>query len=147
MHRSAFRLFVLLLAWCVGFQSTAVAIEMPCAQGQAAMMESDAAMPASTHDGGMSMSMDHAHPSAQQHHPMGDDSQTSPDDPAKVTKAGCGCGCNCLAVGCVGGGPGIADLTSNGVFPAAPAAFVLQEALSSLRAAHVLDLIRPPSRS
>jgi len=147
MRPSAFRLFVLLLAWCVGFQSTAVATGMRCAHGQAAMTESGAAMPAGMHHAGMVMPMDDADPSAHEHHHMGGDSKASPDAPAKVTKIGCECGCNCATVGCVGGGPGIAGLTSSGVFTAAPAAFVLQEAPSSLRAAHGLDLIRPPSKS
>ncbi len=147
MRLSAFRLFVLLIAWCVGFQSTALASGMRCAHGQAAMTPSNAAMPAGMHHAGMQMPMDDAHPSAHQHHHMGGDTRPSPDDPAKVTKVGCECGCNCATVGCVGGGPGIAAMMSSGVFLAAPAAFLLQEAPSSLRAAHGLDLIRPPSKS
>lgn len=147
MRLSAFRLFVLLLAWCVGFQSTALATGMRCAHAQAAKVESGQAMPASMHHAGMAMPMDDSHRSAHQHHHMGGDAPNSPDHPAKAAKVGCECGCNCATVGCVGGGPGIAAMTSGGVFLAAPAAFLLQEAPSSLRAAHGLDLIRPPSKS
>ena len=145
MHQSAFRLFVLLIAWCVGFQSTATAMGMRCAHGQTAMTEPNAAMPAGLHHAGMAMPMDDH--SAHQHHDMGADTKASPDAKAGVAKVGCQCGCNCMTVGCVGGGPGIASLTSSSFFAAAPAAFPLQEAHSGLRAAHGLDLIRPPSKS
>ena len=144
MRLSAFRLFVLLIAWCVGFQSTATAMGMRCAHGKTAMSEMDAAMPAGMHHGGMVMPMDQATPSAHQHHHMGVDAQTSTDAKTSTAKVGCQCGCNCTTVGCVGGGPGIASLSSSHFFAAAPAVFPLQEALSDLRSAHGLDLIRPP---
>lgn len=147
MHLSAFRLFVLLLAWCVGFQSTATAMGMRCAHGRAAMTEPNAAMPAGTHHAGVAMPMDHADPAVHQHHHMGVDAKASPDAKTNVAKVGCQCGCLCTTVGCVGSGPGIASLTSSSFFAAASAAFPLQEAHSGLRAAHGLDLIRPPSKS
>lgn len=144
MRLSAFRLFVLLISWCVGFQSTATAMGMPCAHGQMAMSESGASMPAGMHHAGMAMPMHDAH----QDHDMGGGTKSLlPADKANVAKVGCQCGCNCVTVGCVGGGPGIVSLMSSSFFAAAPAAFPLQEAHSGLRAAHGLDLIRPPSKS
>lgn len=147
MHLSAFRLFVLLIAWCVGFQSTATAMGMRCAHGKTAMSESGAAMPAGMHHAGMAMPMGEASPVAHPHHHMGSDTQLAPDAKASTAKIGCQCGCNCATVGCVGGGPGIVNLSSTRIDAAAPAAFSLQEAPSSLRSAHGLDLIRPPSMS
>lgn len=147
MRLSAFRLFVLLIAWCVGFQSTAIAMGMRCAHGKSAMSEMGAAMPAGMHHSGMVMPMDQASPSAHQHHHMGADAKASTDAKTSTAKVGCQCGCNCTTVGCVGGGPGIASLSSSRFFAAVPTAFPLQEALSGLRSAHGLDLIRPPSKS
>lgn len=147
MRPSAFRLFVLLIAWCVGFQSTATATGMRCAHGKAAMSESGSPMPAGMHHGGMAMPMDKASPAAHQHHHMGSDTTLAPDVKISTAKIGCERGCNCMTVGCVGSGPGIASLSSTRFFAAAPAAFPLQEAPSSLCSAHGLDLIRPPSKS
>lgn len=145
MHLSAFRLFVLLIAWCVGFQSTAAAMGTRCAHGQAAMSEMGATMPAGMHHSGSAM--DQISPSAHQHHHMGADAKPSTDAKTSTSKVGCQCGCICATVACGGGGPGIASFSSSGFFAAAPAAFPLQEALSGLRSAHGLDLIRPPSKS
>jgi hypothetical protein len=147
MRLYAFRLFVLLIAWCVGFQSTATAMGTRCAHGKAAMAEMDAAMPAGMHHAGMAMPMDQASPSDHRHHHMGADAKTATDAKTSATKVGCQCGCNCTTVGCVSGGPGIASLSSTHFFAAALAAFPLHEAPSSLRSAHGLDLIRPPSKS
>ena len=147
MHLSAFRLFVLLIAWCVGFQSTATAVGMRCTHGGTATTEPNAAMPAGMHHAGMAMPMHHASQSEHHAHHTGTDAKASPDAKASVAKLGCQCGCYCATVGCVSGGPGIASLTSSSFFAAAPTAFPLQEAHSGLRSAHGLDLIRPPSRS
>lgn len=147
MRLSAFRLFALLIAWCVGFQSTATAMGMPCAHGRMTMTEPNAAMPAGMHHAGMTMPMDHTDPAVHQHHHMGADAKTTTDAKVSAAKVGCQCGCSCATIGCVSGGPGIASLTSSSFFAAAPAAFPLQEAHSGLRSAHGLDLIRPPSKS
>lgn len=147
MQLFAFRLFVLLIAWCVGFQSTATAAGMHCAHGPMAMTESNAAMPAGMHHAGMAMSMDDALATKHHRHHSGVDAKASSDAQSVAAKVGCPCGCICASAGCVGGGPGIASVTSSSSFAAAPAAFPLQEAHSGLRAAHGLDLIRPPSKS
>lgn len=147
MRPSAFRLFVLLIAWCVGFQSTATAMGMRCAHGKMAVSESSAAMPAGMHHGGMAMPMDQASPAAHQHHHMGSGTGPAADAKVSTSKIGCQCGCNCMTVGCAGGGPGIVSLSATRFFVAAPVAFPLHEAPSRLRSAHGLDLIRPPSMS
>lgn len=147
MRAPAFRLFILLIAWCVGFQSTASAMGMRCAHGRAATMESSSAMPAGMHHAGMAMPMSAAASSAHEHHHMGGHSKPWPEAKAESGKVGCYCGCNCATVGCVGSGAGIASLTSSHIFAAPPPAFRLHEASPGLRAAHGLDLIRPPSKS
>jgi len=142
MRLSPFHLFVVLIAWCVGFQSTAAAMGMRCAHGKMEMSESLVAMPAGIHHAGMAMN--HAEPAADQHHHMGPDAKSA-DTNTGAAKIGCQCGCACTTIGCVGGGPGMVSLGANSFILAAPAVFTLQKARSGLRSAHRLDLLRPPS--
>lgn len=141
-----FRLLIGLLVWCVGFQSVAAVAGVRCshAAGPAAMAHD---MPAGMHHSA-GMQMDHAAADAHAHHHADAQAATSPDD-AKTGLAmlGCECGCNCASMGCVVNGLGIAGFSAGSAFDVPPARFSGQQPQAGLRAAHGLDLIRPPSKS
>lgn len=146
MRRHVIQILILLLSLCVGIQSTASATGMRCASP----MGSDSAMPTEMHHGGHdagAMVMDDASASHHEHHGSGMQSKSSDDAKTGIASLGCQCGCNCISAGCTSSGSGIAGLCTASFFETAPATFPLHEFPASLRSAHGLDLIRPPSKS
>ena len=136
MRNRTFHVLILLLAWCVGFQSTVSAMGVPCPHAG----ERGEAHHHHGHDAGAS---DEVSAQASHHEHSGHGSQASPSAATGISSLGC----HCSGVGCVSSGPGIASLFTTPYFETAPAFFDLQEDLAGLRVAHGLDLIRPPSKS
>lgn len=143
MRSPAARLLMVMLAMCVGIQSTASAMGMRCTKAGMSLH----AMPAGMHHGGQAphvMGLGDAGTAPYGHH---DDAKTSKG--AKGTLGGlvCPCGAACAMAGCIGTGPAFGSSSVIGVYPTTRAEFAIQEHVSAPRAAHGLDLIRPPSRS
>lgn len=139
------RLLIVLLAWCVGFQSTAAAAGMRCSH-EADSTTVAGAMPAGMHHGA-GMKMDQAAADPHAHHRAGAQAKAPGEVKTGIATLGCECGCNCASVGCVVSGLGIVGVNLDSFFDVMPARFVVQHAQNGLRMAHGLDLIRPPSKS
>lgn len=88
-------------------------------------------------------------PSAAQHahHGSGMQAKSPTDVKTGIDSLGCQCGCSCISAGCASSGSGIASLNPTGFFETAPTVFPLHEYPASLRTAHGIELIRPPSKS
>lgn len=84
------------------------------------------------------VSADHDH-SGMQHHASGMD--------GPFGDLVCKCGPGCTMASCVGTGPGLAGAPLHHVVHAALSAYESAAPASAPRAAHGLDLIRPPSKS
>ncbi len=141
MRLPAVQFLILVVAMCVGLQSTAVAMGMSCAQPGS----SSQAMPADLHHGdhaaamheqGMDMS-----DAGMTHHGHHGAEQTALDDLV------CQCGDACVMASCIGGAPGIASSGITVINATTLIARAIPEPVTAPRSAHGLDLIRPPSRS
>lgn len=148
MRSPAARLLMVMLAMCVGIQSTASAMGMRCTKAGMSLH----AMPAGMHHGGQAphvMELGDAGMPPSGMAPYGHHGDLKTSKGAKGTLGGlvCSCGAACAMAGCIGPGPAFASSSVIGVYPTTRAEFAIQEHVSALRAAHGLDLIRPPSRS
>ncbi len=154
MRSSAVHFLILLIALCVGLQSTASATGMACAKlgsiepaTSAEMRHGDHSAAMHKHDMHMPMNMDMGMG-------MGDDGMTHhghhgavPNVTVAIDDLVCHCGAACAMASCTGSAPG---MTSSGiavVHSAALIALAIPEPVTAPRSAHGLDLIRPPSRS
>lgn len=142
MRRHTFHVMLLLLAWSVGFQPVAEAMGGRCAQSGAAGMSMQDAAPSNPH-AMHSMSDVSGHEGHTRHVSSGE----APVDDMKMGGHGCQCGCSCAMPGCLGAAPGIAAVSSVRTFGDPDSKVVTLEVAAELRAAHGLDLIRPPSKS
>lgn len=140
MRRHSFHAVLLLLAWCIGFQPVAQAMGARCAHSSATAKAALAVGSPDEH----AMHRMHAVSGHEGHTQMA--AQMS-EKGEKTAGGRCQCGCNCAMPGCVGSAPGIATLTSMRSFGDSSGHFRSHEMASHLRAAHGLDLIRPPSTS
>ncbi len=140
MHRPSSYLLLTLLAMCIGFQPVALGLEARCAHAaatQQVVATSDDAH-ALHQMQGMSGHEGHAQ------HATNDGNA---EDSRKVGTQACDCGCNCAMPGCLGSAPALGPMNSSSLVSDSTAIYAAPESLSRLRAAHGLDLIRPPSRS
>lgn len=138
MRKPGFHFLILLLAGCVGFQSTVTAMGVPCPhagdRGEAHHHHGHG------HDAD---AVDEMAAQASHHEHSEHRCNSAPGAATGISSLGC----HCSGVGCVSSGPGIASLTTTPFFEMAPAVFDRQEDPAGLRVAHCLDLIRPPSMS
>lgn len=140
MRRPFSLLLLALLAWCIGLQPVALAMGARCAHAsgteQVGATPSDAHAMHQMHD--MSGHEGHAQHAA---------SDGVVSDSADAGAHGCQCGCNCAMPGCMGSAPALGPVNSSALVSNLTAIHAASESLSRLRAAHGLDLIRPPSKS
>ena len=148
MRLTGFRLLVLLISWCVGIQSTAMAMGARCAHGQMPQGHEHAEMMSGgMHHAGMMRSTQEASPDLHQHHQVNASATQAALSAEVGLMDGCQCGCNCESIGCVIGGLGIARAISNHCYVPAAEPFSRKAPKLDQRAAHNLELIRPPSKS
>lgn len=141
MRRPFSCLTLILLAWCIGFQPIALAMGVRCTHGDgspapvAAMADDAHAMHAmGGHEGHSGHAQD----------------VVGTQDASGASKAGapaCDCGCDCALPGCLGSAPAMGPTSSGPLVSASGTIRPAPESRSRLRAAHGLDLIRPPSKS
>lgn len=141
MRRARSCLLPVLLAWCIGFQPIAQAMGARC-----------------LHDGGSSAPVVAMADDAHAMHALAGDAgheaharhDASAEDAGGTAKAGasaCECGCDCAMPGCLGSAPVMGPTSPDPPLAASRAIPPAGESRSRLRAAHGLDLIRPPSTS
>jgi hypothetical protein len=143
MRRPYSHVLLALLAWCIGFQPVALALGTRCMHGSET--EQVAAMPGDAHAmHAMHQMHDISGHEGHGQHASGDSDATG--DP-KAGAQGCECGCNCAMPGCLGSAPALGPMSSSPLISDSSSDHATPESLSRLRAAHGLDLIRPPSKS
>ena len=99
------------------------------------------------HHAGMMRSTQEASPDLHQHHQVNASATQAALSAEVGLMDGCQCGCNCESIGCVIGGLGIARAISNHCYVPAAEPFSRKAPKLDQRAAHNLELIRPPSKS
>ena len=144
MRRPLSTLVSLLLAWCIGFQPVAQAMGVRCLHGSG----SPSAVVAEADDA-HSMHVTHAVQDMVGHegHALHMADAMSSDEAPDRDSKGCDCGCTCAMPGCLGSVPAVCPTSTHPLVSVSTAVHPSAEFLSRPRAAHGLDLIRPPSKS
>lgn len=143
MRRPARHLLLLLLAWCVAFQSTLWAMPADCESESVSAPHVETtglARPHAGHHHVPGMAMTQAHDEmlvAQQAHPH-------PQHSTHLLSADCGCKCGGLHCG---GSANVSATQSADQFSGARSVYIRAELPASPESGHGLDLIRPPSKS
>ena len=144
MRRAPYSILMLLLALCVGFQSTASAVAKRCPHDTAAPAAGPTNLQGSAHHDHAAMTMDTI---GREHHAGHGMASAADHSTFASGHTGCDCGAQCASLDCVVQVPGIVSLAVSRQLEMAPPLFALPAQNLHPRAAHARDLIRPPSRS